>query len=120
MYIRQKDGKKMLRGLGDLAKMGGVLKQAMEMKSRIEEIKAGLAQERITGSAGGGMVTVEMNGNLEVLWVKFDPEVVNKDDVEMLETLVRAAVNEAADRAREMVKEKMTAVAGGLDIPGLT
>lgn len=109
----------MLRGLGDLGKMGGILKQAMEVKNRIEEIKAGLAQERITGSAGGGMVTVEMNGNLEVLSIKFDPEVVNKDDIEMLETLVRAAINEAGGRAREMVKDKMREAAGGLDLPGI-
>lgn len=110
----------MLRGLGDLGKMGGMLKQALEMKSRIEEMKENLAKERISGSSGGGMVNVEINGNLEVLTIKIDPEVVNPADVEMLETLVRAAINEAGDRARELVKSKMSEVAGGLDIPGLT
>lgn len=110
----------MLGGLGDITKIGAMLKQAMEMKSRIEEIKAGLAKERISGASGGGMVTVEMSGDLELLSLKIDPEVVNKDDVEMLETLIRAAVNDTLTRARELVKQKMTEVAGGLDIPGLT
>ena len=110
----------MLRGLGDLGKMGGMLKQAMEMKGRIEEIKAGLADERVESSAGGGMVTVVMNGNLEVISLKIDPEIVQQDDVEMLETLILAAINEAGEKARELVKAKMTEVAGGIDIPGFT
>jgi nucleoid-associated protein EbfC len=109
-----------LKGLGDLGKMGGMLKQAMEMKGRIEEIKESLAEEQIEASAGGGMVSVLINGKLEVLSVKIDPEVVNADDVEMLETLVQAAFNEASGKMREVVKEKMQEVAGGLDIPGLT
>lgn len=110
----------MLKGLGDLSKMGNVVKQAMEMKQRIEEIKAEMANERVEASVGGDMVTVAVNGNLEVLEVKIDPEVVDKEDVEMLETLVRAAVNEAGNKARALVKEKMSEAAGGLDIPGLT
>ncbi len=110
----------MFGGLGDIGKMGGMLKQALEMKSRIEEVKTNLATERISGSSGAGMVRVEMNGNLEVLSLRIDPEVVDKNDVEMLETLVRAAINDAGDRAREMVKDKMREIAGGLDIPGIT
>ncbi len=110
----------MLKGLGDLTKMGGVLKQAMDLKNKIEELKGTLGDIQVEASAGGGMVTVVMNGNTEVLDVKIDPDVVDKEEVEMLETLVRAAVNEATEKAKQMVKEKMTEVAGGLDIPGLT
>ncbi len=110
----------MFKGLGDLGKMGGVVKQALEMKQRIEEIKERLAEEQVEASAGGGMVTVVMNGKMDLMSVKIDPEVVDKEEVEMLETLVRAAVNEAAEKTRDLVKAKMQEVAGGLDIPGLT
>ena len=110
----------MLKGLGDLSKMGGMLKQAMEMKNRIEELKEKLAEEEIEGSAGGGMVHVVVNGRMDLLSIKIDPEVVDKDDVEMLETLVRAAVNEGMEKTREMVKSRMAEISGGLDIPGIT
>ncbi len=110
----------MLRGMGDLAKMGGVLKQAMEMKNRIEELKEKLADEEIEGSAGGGMVNVVVNGRMDVLSIRIDPEVVDKNDVEMLETLVRAAINEGLEKTRQMVKDRMAEISGGLDIPGIT
>jgi DNA-binding YbaB/EbfC family protein len=100
--------------------MGAMLKQAMEVKNNIEEMKEKLGEERVEGSAGGGMVSVVMSGKLDVISVKIDPEVVNPADVEMLETLVRAALNEAAGKARELVKQKMTEITGGLDIPGVT
>ena len=107
----------MLRALGDLAKVGGMLKQLMHAKTRLEEIKANLEQELVTGSAGGGMVTVEMNGNLEVMSVHFEPLMVSQDHIEMLETMVRLAVNDAGERAREMAKEKMAAAISGLEAP---
>ena len=110
----------MLKGLGDLGKMGGMVKQAMEMKGRIEELKESLGDEQVEATAGGGMVSVVMTGKMELLSLKIDPEVVDKNEIEMLETLVQAAVNEAAEKVRNLVKEKMKEVAGGLDIPGLT
>ena len=110
----------MLKGLGDLAKMGGMLKQAKDMMANMEAMKEKLGEERIEASAGGGMVTVEMSGKMEVLSVKIDPEVIDKEEVEVLETLVRSAVNEASLKAKDMVKEKMAEMTGGLDIPGLT
>jgi DNA-binding YbaB/EbfC family protein len=100
--------------------MGGVLKQAKDMMANMEAMKEKLGEEQIEASAGGGMVTVVMSGKMEVLSVKIDPEIANTDDLEMLETLVRAAVNEASLKAKEMVKEKMAEMTGGLDIPGLT
>ncbi|HEX72700.1 MAG TPA: YbaB/EbfC family nucleoid-associated protein [Candidatus Hydrogenedentes bacterium] len=110
----------MLKGIGDLAKMGNMLKQAMEMKQRIEEVKENLGYERLEAAAGGGMVRLELTGKMEVLSVKIDPEVINPNEPEVLETLVRAAVNEGIAKARELAEAKMREVASGLDIPGLT
>lgn len=109
----------MLKGLGDISKLGGMLKQAMEMKQRIEELKEALGHERVEGSAGGGMVKVEMTGKMEVLSVTIDPEIIDKNDPQTLETMVRAAVNAATDKARELMETRMKEIAGGINIPGL-
>lgn len=108
------------KGLGGLGDMGNMMKNALELKSNMEKLKESLANEQIEASSGGGMVTVVMNGKMEVLSVKIDPDVINPDDSEMLETLVAAALNEASRKAQEMVKEKMSELTGGLDIPGIT
>ena len=108
------------KGLGGLGDIGNMMKHAMDLKSNMESLKAALAEERIEASSGGGMVTVVMSGKLEVISVKIDPEIINPEDPEMLETLVAAALNEANRKAQEMVKEKMTELTGGMDIPGLT
>lgn len=109
----------MLKGLGDLSKMGSMLKQAMEVKQRIEGLRETLGDEQVEGTAGGGLVTVAMSGRFEILAVKIAPEMINKDEAEALETLVQAAVNNASERVRELVKSKMTELAGGLEIPGI-
>jgi len=109
-----------LKGLGDLGKMGGMLKQAMEMKGRMEELKEQLGDERIEADSGAGMVRIVMNGKMELLSIKIEPEIINPEEPEMLETMVQAAINEGTRKAQEMVKEKMTEMAGGIDIPGLT
>ena len=105
------------KGLGELSNM---VKQAMQMKSKIEELKEKLRSEIVEAAAGGGMVKVTVNGKMEVLSVSIDPGLINKDEQEMLETLVRAAFNEAVNRVQALVKSKMTELTGGLDIPGLT
>ncbi len=110
----------MLRGLGNLGNLPGMLKQAMEVKKKVEELKESLASERVESSAGGGMVTVIMTGKFEVESVKIDPEVIDKNDPEILETMVRAAVNEAVRKVQELVKSKMAELTGGIEIPGLT
>lgn len=107
----------MFKGLGNLQNM---LQQAKNMKQKIDELKEQLGDERIEASAGGGMVNVTMNGKFEVVDVKIDPEVINQDDPEMLETLVRAAMNDAVRKVQELVKDKMTELTGGFEIPGLT
>ncbi len=108
------------KGLGGLGDIGNMMKHALELKSNMEQLKETLAAERVEATAGGGMVTVVMTGKLEVISVKIEPEIINPEDPEMLETLVAAAINEANRKAQEMVKEKMTELTGGIDIPGLT
>jgi DNA-binding YbaB/EbfC family protein len=101
------------KGLGD------IMRQVQKMQARMEEIQAELEEERIEGSAGGGMVKVVANGKQQIVEVKIEQEVVDPDDVEMLEDLVVAAVNQALEKAQELAAEKMSAVTGGLKIPGL-
>ena len=108
------------KGLGGLGDLGNMMKHALDLKSNMEKLKEDLAEERVEASAGGGMVRVLMNGKMEVLSIKIDPEIINRDDPEMLETLVTAAMNEAARKTQELVKEKMGELTGGIDIPGLT
>jgi len=100
--------------------MAGMMKQAMAMKQRMEELKESLADETVEASAGGGMVTVVINGQMKVVSLKIDPEVINKDEAEMLETLIRAAINDGMEKMQTFVKSKMTELTGGINIPGLT
>jgi len=106
-----------MKGLGNI---GNIMKQAQQMQQRLAEMKDQLEKEEVTASSGGGMVKVTMNGKQKLTAIKIDPEVVNKEDVEMLEDLIYSAVNEAQERVQEMVKEKMGDLTGGLNIPGLT
>jgi len=78
-----------------------------------------VAQKKVQATAGGGMVTVEANGKQEIVSIKIDPEVINKDDAQMLEDLVLAASNEALRKARELVQQELGKLTGGLKIPGL-
>jgi DNA-binding YbaB/EbfC family protein len=90
------------------------------MKERMEELKEQLGNERIEASSGAGMVQVVMTGKMELLSIKIDPEIINPEESEVLETMVQAAINEGVRKAQDMVKERMQEMAGGLDIPGLT
>lgn len=106
--------------------MGGLLKQAQKMQKEIERIQNELADMKIEGSAGGGMVTAIASGQQELLEVNIDPEVVDPDDVEMLEDLVLAAVNQALENAKATAEEEMSKATGGMmpnfgnmQIPGL-
>lgn len=110
----------MLKGLGDLAKMGSMVSKALEVKAKIEELKETLANERISASSGGGMVRVELNGKMQVLSLYIDPALVNPEEKEVLETLVQAALNDGVQKVQDLLKQRMSEVAGGLDIPGLT
>lgn len=108
------------KGLGNLGQLSSLLKNAMEMKDRIDEIKAELAEHVIDAEAGGGMVKVQMNGNQEVVSIVIDPDIMDKENPEVTATMVQAAVNEATQKTQEFMKTKMQEMAGGLDLPGLT
>jgi nucleoid-associated protein EbfC len=92
-----------------------MMKQAQEMQNRLQKQ---MAELKVEGNAGGGMVTVIVNGAKQVQSLKIDPEVVSKEDVEMLQDLIVAAVNDALGASRRLAEEKMAAVTGGLRIPG--
>jgi nucleoid-associated protein EbfC len=99
--------------------LGQMMKQAQKMQAQILKIQEEMAQRTVEASAGGGMVTVAANGKQEVLSIRIEPEVVDPQDLEMLQDLVVAAVNEALKKAQEMVAEEMAKVTGGLNLPGL-
>jgi DNA-binding YbaB/EbfC family protein len=102
-----------------LKDMGRMLKQLQEAQSKMAKAQEELAARTVEGSAGGGMVTVVVNGRGEFVSIKIDPSVVDADDVEMLEDLVAAAVTDAQSRAQELMRDEMTKLTGGLSIPGL-
>ena len=93
-----------------------MMKQAQQMQERMQQEMAGL---KVEGNAGGGMVTVVVNGAKQVQSLKIDPEVVSKDDVEMLQDLIVAAINDAHRKADDEMSQKMGGMMGGLKIPGL-
>lgn len=103
-----------MKNVGNLQKM---LKQAKEMQ---EKIKKELEEMRVEGTSGGGMVEIAMDGNKNIISIKIDPEVVNKEDVEMLQDLISAAFNDASGQVDERLKDKMGAMGAGLKIPGLS
>jgi len=94
-----------------------LMKQVQEMQERVQKEIAAL---EIESTAGGGMVKVVMGGSKNVKGLKIDPEVVSKDDVEMLQDLILAAINEAGRKVDEAIQEKLGGLAGGMKIPGLT
>ncbi len=98
---------------------GNPQKLLKQMQQAQERIQREIAELKLEASAGGGMVKVVMGGQKQLLELKLDPEVVNKDDVEMLQDLVLAAVNEAGRKIDEAVQEKLGGLTGGLKIPGL-
>ena len=99
---------------------GNILKEAQKLQAQLEALREEVAKKKVEATAGGGMVTVEVNGNQEILLIKIDREVINPDDAQMLEDLVLAACNEALRKSREMVQAEMGKITGGLRIPGLT
>jgi DNA-binding YbaB/EbfC family protein len=99
--------------------LGNMMKQFQKMQTKLEGIQAELEQTQVEGTAGGGMVKVMANGKQDILEIKIDPEVVDPDDVEMLQDLIVAAVNQARQKAQELQAERMSALTGGLNIPGM-
>jgi nucleoid-associated protein EbfC len=106
-------------GLGKLANLGSLLKQAQQMGGRMQQLTEELKTKRAEGSAGGGLVTVEVNGLGEVLACRIDPSLVTAGDRELLEDLLPAAVNQAVSKSKELHAEAMKSLAEGIDMPGL-
>ncbi len=102
-----------------MAKGFNPLQQVKALQEKMAKMQEDLALRTVEASAGGGMVTVVVNGRQEVLSVKVDPQVVDPSDIEMLQDLIVAAVNDGLRKAQEMASAEMGKLAGGLNIPGL-
>ena len=100
--------------------IGNIMKQAQQMQRRMAELQEELGKKQVEASAGGGMVTAVVSGKQQLLDLKIDPAAVDPEDVEMLQDLVTAAVNEAIKQSQQMASEEMSKFTGGMNIPGLT
>lgn len=99
--------------------MNDILRQAQVMQNKLAKLQGEMAEKKFEASSGGGMVKVEVNGKQELLKLSIEPQALEGGDVEMLEDLVMAAVNEALRVARESVQREMTALSGGIKLPGM-
>lgn len=99
--------------------LGNIMKQAQQMQAKMAKMQEELATKEVEATAGGGMVTARVNGKQQLLELKIEKAVVDPEDVEMLEDLVLAAVNEGMKKSQEMVQEEMSKVTGGMNIPGM-
>jgi DNA-binding YbaB/EbfC family protein len=98
---------------------GDLMRQAQEMRARLQRLQEELGEKTVEGSSGGGMVVATVNGRQELVSVRIEKEVVSPDDVGMLQDLVRAAVNDALSRSREMAAAEMAKLTGGILPPGM-
>ena len=96
-----------------------LMKQAQKMQREMAKRQEEMAQKSFEASSGGGMVTATINGKNEVTALKIDPEVVNKEDLEMLQDLIIAAINEAQRRAQDEMQNELSGLMGGMKIPGM-
>lgn len=99
--------------------MNNLLKQAQKLQKQIEDMKEEIEKRTVEASSGGGAVTAVVTGKRELVDIKIKQEVVDPDDVEMLQDLILAAINEALTKANEMMEQEMAKVTGGLSMPGL-
>lgn len=106
-------------GGGGMGNMNNLMKQAKKMQEQMMKMQEELDEKTVEASAGGGVVTVKVNGKKEIIEIKIDPSVVDPEDVEMLEDLVMAATNEALRQADEMMQDEMGKITGGMGLPGM-
>ena len=99
--------------------MGNMMKQAQQLQAKMMKLQEELADKTVESSSGGGMVKVTANGRQQIVSIQIESEVVDPDDVEMLQDLVLAAVNDVLAKSQEMVSSEMGKLTGGLNIPGL-
>lgn len=102
-----------------LPNMGNLMKKAQQLQEQMAKLQEELSEKTVQTSSGGGMVVVVANGKQEIVSIRIDPEVVNTHDIEMLQDLVLAAVNDALHQAKQMVSQEMTKLTGGIKIPGI-
>lgn len=100
--------------------MNSIMQQAQQMQAKMAEIQQKLAQKSITGSAGGGMVNVTVNGQGEVLSISIEEPLLAAEEKEMLQDLIVAATNDGLRKAKELGKDEMKQLTGGINIPGLS
>ncbi len=105
-------------GFGGFANLNKMMKQAQKMQQEMMSLQEELKERTVEASAGGGAVKVTVTGAQELVSITIAPEVVDPDDVEMLQDLVLAAVNEGLNKAREMAKAEMAKITGGITLPG--
>jgi DNA-binding YbaB/EbfC family protein len=106
------------KGLGNLANIGALMKQAQEMGGKMQAIQEELKTKKATGAAGGGLVEVDVNGVSEVLAVRIDPSLIEKGEREMIEDLLPAAFNAAQAKAKQLHADALQQLAGGLPMGG--
>lgn len=99
--------------------MGNVMKQAQKLQAKMQRLQEEMAEKTVETTSGGGMVKVVASGKQQVVSIQIEKEVVDPDDVEMLQDLILAAVNDALLKSQEMVTREMSKLTGGLNIPGL-
>ncbi len=99
--------------------LGKMMKQAQQLQSKMFKLQEELAKKTVETSSGGGMVKVVANGKQQLVSIQIEQEVVDPDDVEMLQDLILAAVNDALTKAQDMVSGEMNKLTGGMNIPGL-
>lgn len=99
--------------------MGNMLKEAQKLQARMLKMQEELAEKTVESAVGGGMIKVVANGRNQVVAIRIEKEVVNPEDVEMLQDLILAAVNDALTKSQEMVAAQMGKLTGGLNLPGL-
>ena len=97
-----------------------IMQQAREMQEKMNKVQEELASKTLTGSAGGGMVTVQATGKGEIISISIEDEVIDAAEKELLQDLISGAVNDALRKARDLAKAEMAGLAGGVQIPGLT
>jgi len=99
--------------------MGKLMKQAQQLQAKMAKMQEELSEKTVEASAGGGMIVAVANGRQELVSIQIEREVIDPDDAEMLQDLIMAAVNDALNRAREMMNEEMGKVTQGMNIPGM-
>ena len=105
--------------MGNRRNVNKMMQQVQQMQQQMQQAQEELANETVTASAGGGAVKATMTGGMELVSIEIDPEVVDPEDVEMLQDMVLAAVNEALRQAQELAAKKMGGLTGGLDLGAL-